>query len=89
MTRLDREPRVVRLAEELGLEWSNQPVSKIVDHCLEQIASWLSDGSAARTVRDIEARVCQRLGLTFRDVHSDDELVAISALFARNADRKI
>ena len=74
MSRLDQEPEVIQLAADLGLDWQNNPVSEILQHCLRKIRAWLPDAPPPGTVQVIQDIVCRRLGLTFEEVHTDSDL---------------
>lgn len=58
MTRLDKEPRIIQYATDLGLEPSQRPVTQIVDYCLTKIESWLPEVSShsTRTIGAVNLR---------------------------------
>ena len=86
MTKLDREPKIIQYAADLGLEWSQQPVTQIVEFCLAKIAAWMSSYPSAKSVGEIENVICQNLGLRFREVHSDEDLNKVITEYVSGGD---
>jgi hypothetical protein len=78
MNRLDHEPEVIEVAEDLGLRLDDFPVEKIIQHCLDQVASWLGPNLGSMSIEDVEAEVCRRLELRIVEIYSDDDLAALS-----------
>ena len=74
MSKLDQEPAVIQLAADLGLEWGKNPVKQIVSHCLAKVKSWLCEAPPPASVLEIQDIVCRQLGLTFEEIHVDDDL---------------
>lgn len=74
MSRLDQEPKVVQLANDLGLGLDKNPVERIVAFCLAKVESWLPASPTLNSVQEIQDIVCRRLGLTFEEVHEDNDL---------------
>jgi len=79
MSRLDHEPEVVALARELGLR--GNPVEAVVRFCEEKIGCWAADSGGVENVTALERVVANRLGVTFEDVCSDDDLTRITAKY--------
>lgn len=77
MSRLDMEPEIIQLAHELDLNYSKEPVKRIIEFCLAQIEAWLPRTHRVCTIAELEALVCQKLQLVFEEFWSDDELETI------------
>ncbi len=73
---LKRRPQVHRLAKDLGLPLSGDPVAAICTYCRTRLLS-LAREMSCRTPSDLLAAAQDRLGTFFRDVHSDDELIGL------------
>lgn len=86
MTRLDKAPQIIQYATDLGLEPSRRPVMQIVDYCLTKIESWLPEVSSHTSVGDIEREMCRELGLTFREIHNDDDLKQVIQEYVNKGD---
>lgn len=86
MSRLDQEPEVIQLAADLGLEWGNNPVKQIVGHCLEKVESWLPEAPPPTSVKEIQDIVCRRLGLTFEEIHGDEDLDKVIQKYVSKGD---
>jgi hypothetical protein len=76
MTRLDREPAIQELAADLGCPVSKTPVQDILTHCRRKVHDWTANGDAPAGIQELQRVVCDRLGLTFEEIHSDEELDA-------------
>jgi len=72
MTRLNLEPDVIGLAQELGL--GGDPVEAIVAFCHEKIDKWVERAGGVATVADLEMVVTTQLQLVFEEVFSDEDL---------------
>lgn len=79
MSRLDQEPDVVALARELGL--CGDPVEAVVRFCEEKIGCWAADSGSVASVAALEQIVASRLGVTFEDLCSDEDLTRITAKY--------
>jgi hypothetical protein len=77
MKALDRDPKVIQLASELGLNWRDGPVEEIILHCTRRIAAWLKPFKSAVTIETIQRIICSKLGLVFEEFRSWSELEAI------------
>lgn len=77
MSKLSQAPEVVRMAEELGLDWQKDAVAEIIGYCHRRILGWLKEAPAA-TLSELEDLVCGRLHLVFEEAWSDDDLSRIS-----------
>lgn len=74
MARLDRDPKILALAADLGLDPRRNPVAEIVGYCSRRVESWLPRDAPPGTVGELEAIVCGRLGLVFEEIHEDADL---------------
>jgi hypothetical protein len=77
MRSLDRDPQVIQLASELGLDWKDHPFEKIVAYCVKKIALWIKPFESAVTIDAIQRIVCSKLGLVFEEFRSAAELEEI------------
>jgi hypothetical protein len=77
MKSLDRDPQVIQLASELGLDWKDHPFDNIVRYCAKKIATWIKPFESAITIDTIQRIVCSKLGLVFEEFRSSTELEQI------------
>ena len=84
MSRLDQEPEVIALAEELGLRGS--PVEAVVRFCEEKVGCWATDFGAVENVAALEQLVADHLQLVFEEVYSDDDLERTIAKYVAQGD---
>lgn len=77
MKSLDRDPKVIQLASELGLNWRDSPVEEIISHCTKKIATWIKPFESANTIDTVQRIVCSKLGLVFEEFRTWAELESI------------
>jgi hypothetical protein len=77
MRSLDRDPQVIQLASELGLDWKDHPFEKIVAYCVKKIAVWIKPFESAVTIDAVQRIVCSKLGLVFEEFRSAAQLEQI------------
>ena len=81
-TKLQKNPTIYTLATDLGLKITTDPVSAIKDHCHRQIKRFIKEFSHCTTLSGLLDLAAQKLGTTFREVHSDDDLVQLTKEYA-------
>ena len=86
MSKLDQQRDVVQMALELGLDWRNQPVQAIVDHCIQTCRRWIKDHGSIKSIADLERLVCEKLQLQFEEVRTDAELQDVIRKYVRLGD---
>lgn len=79
MNRLDHELDVIEVAADLGLPLDDFPVEKIVQHCVDRVASWIGPDFGSMSIGHVEREVCRRLELRIVEIYSDEDLAALSA----------
>ena len=77
MNPLNRERKVLVMAQQLGLEWQNNPVQQIIGLCNAKIQAWLSEHSDIQTISDLERLVCTKLKLVIEEIWSDSDLARV------------
>jgi len=77
-TKLQNNPTIHTLATDLGLRITTDPVSAIKDHCHRQIKRFLKEFSHCTSLGGLLELAAQRLGTTFREIHSDEDLVQLT-----------
>ncbi len=82
MTRLDQEPRVLELAEELGV-CGTTPVDGILDYCRRRIDGWVSEAGGITDIEALESLVTQRLQMVFEEIRADDDFDRLTEVYAR------
>jgi hypothetical protein len=81
-TKLHKNPTIYTLATDLGLKIGTDPVSAIKDHCHRQIKRFLKEFSHCTTLSGLLELAAQRLGTTFREIYSDDDLAQLTKEYA-------
>jgi hypothetical protein len=80
--KLQNNPTIRTLAHDLGVRISTDPVTAIKGHCHQQVKQFLKEFKDCTTLTGLLALAAQKLGTTFRDVHSDADLQALVKEFA-------
>jgi hypothetical protein len=80
--KLQNNPTIRTLAHDLGVRISTDPVTAIKGHCHQQVKQFLKEFKDCTTLTGLLALAAQKLGTTFRDVHSDADLRALVKEFA-------
>ncbi len=81
-TNLHKNPTIHTLATDLGLKITTNPVDAIKDHCHKQIKRFLKEFSHCSTLSDLLALAAQKLGTTFREIHTDSDLAQLTSDYA-------
>jgi hypothetical protein len=81
-TKLQNNPTIYTLATDLGLKVATDPVAAIKDHCHRQIKRFLKEFSHCTTLNGLLEIAAQKLGTTFREIHSDADLVQLTKEYA-------
>ena len=77
-TNLHKNPTIHTLATDLGLRITTDPVAAIKDHCHRQIKRFLKEFSHCTTLTGLLELAAQKLGTSFREIHTDADLVQIT-----------
>ena len=72
--KLQNNPTIRTLAHDLGARISTDPVTAIKGHCHRQIKQYLKEFGICTTLTGLLALAAQKLGTTFREIHSDTDL---------------
>ena len=81
MTRLDDEPEVVGLSEQLGVRAAGGPVAAIVAFCNEKVDRWITEEDGVSDIASIEALVARRLQLVVEEIWSDADFEKLKAKY--------
>jgi hypothetical protein len=81
MSRLDREPAVLRMASELGVP-TDDPVSAILRFCRQRIDRVCREcGRTVTNLAELQGAVCKHLCLVFEDIRTDKDLERVVAKY--------
>jgi hypothetical protein len=80
--KLQNNPTIRTLARDLGARVSSDPVTAIKGHCHRQIKQFLKEFGDCATLTGLLALAAQKLGTTFREIHSDADLRNLIQEFA-------
>lgn len=86
MTQLNNEPKIIRMASELGLSENPDPTGNIVKFCVTKIQRWLAEAPPVTSIAQLEQLVCDRLQLRFEEFRSQAELTEIIERYTRLGD---
>ena len=80
--KLHNNPTIRTLAHDLGARISTDPVTAIKGHCHRQIKQFVREFGDCTTLTGLLALAAQKLGTTFREIHSDTDLRNLIQEFA-------
>lgn len=81
-TKLHKNPTIYTLATDLGLKITTDPVAAIKDLCHRQIKRFLKDFPHCTTLSGLLDLAAQKLGTTFREIHTDADLIQLTKEYA-------
>ena len=84
--RLRDSDKIWKLAKDLGIKPSNNPVSDILEYCEKRITKFLK-GAKCITLHELLNWVAGRLGTSFEEIHSDEDLREIKAKHIRAGEK--
>lgn len=84
---LSQSPKIWKLAKDLGIKVSANPVSDILGFCEKKVKKFLKKYSDCVTLYDFLDWVAGRLGTSFEDVHSDDDLNQIKSKYVQMGEK--
>ncbi len=79
--------QIFKLAKDLQLRASNDPVAAIFNHCDRQIKSFLSDLEEYTSLTDMLDWVAANVGTIFKIVYSDADLRAVLEEFVKKGEK--
>jgi len=79
--KLKDRPEIRKLAKELGLGTPRDPLEAVRDYCRQKVDQFIKDFGDVRDLNQLLDIVSSRLGVRFEEVHSDDELRALSSRY--------
>src|SRR5207248_2620126 len=83
MRRLDDDPEVNALAQDLGLGSPAEPVEAVVRLCLSRVDGWVLEAGDVADISDLETLVTRKLQMVFEEVWSDEDFDRITEKYAR------
>jgi hypothetical protein len=86
-TRLNQSTKIWRLAKDLGIRSSNNPVSDILNFCEKRIKKFLKEAIDCPSLSDFLCWVAGKLDTSFEEIHSDDDLAAIKAKYLKQGEK--
>jgi len=85
--KLKQSPKIYKLATDLGIKPSDNPVSDILGFCEKKVKRYLKDFSDCETLYEFLDWVAARLGTSFEEVHSDDDLNQIKLKYVQMGEK--
>lgn len=83
--KLKSDPRLLRLASDLGLRHGGDPIGGILRHCYKQIREYLHEYPCA-TLTELLQLAAVKLDVVFKEIHSDEDLVALRNDYCRRGE---
>ena len=83
MSRLVQEPKVIDLADKLGLGGRADPVVAILDSCLRRIDRWVAEAGGIRCIGRLEELVTRKLQMVFEEIRVDEDFYRIKEIYAK------
>lgn len=89
MTRLDTNPRVMKLARDLGLPWRKEPMNQIRNHALGVVAECLERFPATSTLVGLRSALAEQLSVCLEVVWEDADIERVARDYGlSNAERR-
>lgn len=82
---LKSDPRLLRLAADLGLRRGGDPIGAILRHCQKQVREFLREHPCA-TLGELLELAAVKLDVVFREIRSDEELIALRNDYCRRGE---
>lgn len=78
--------RIWKLAKDLGIKPTSNPVSDILLYCEKRVTNFLK-GANCKTLQELLNWIGSQLGTSFEEIHSDDDLREIKAKYIRTGEK--
>ena len=75
------------MADDLGVGASSDPVRAILEQCQQRILGFLGDYPDCPTLTELLSLAANKLGATFEEVHSDEQLNAVRERYLHKGER--
>jgi hypothetical protein len=85
MRTLSLEPKVISLANTLGIEGTD-PVAAIRDYCAQRVSSFIRAIGSVTDIGELEKVVCEKLNLRVHEIWSDSELEQITQSYVADGE---
>lgn len=86
-TRLNNSIKIWKLARDLGIKTSDDPVSDILNFCEKQIKKLLKEATDCPSLSDFLRWVAGKLETSFEEIHSDSDLLKIKAKYLKQGEK--
>ena len=84
---LRRSYKILALADDLGIKASRDPVRAILNYCEKRTHRFLHDFPDCRTLTDLLEVAAAKLGTSFVEIRSDDDLEEVRMRYLRKGER--
>lgn len=81
--KLRQSHKIWKLARDLGINPSDNPVLDILHFCEKKVKHFLKDNPECNTLSDLLDWIAGRLGTSFEEIHSDDDLKRIKSKYIK------
>ena len=85
--RLKDSPKIWKLAKDLCIRNSSDPISAIIQHCEKKVRSFLKEYPECKTLTDLLDWVAARSRTSFELIHMDKDLEDIRKQFQQKEKR--
>jgi hypothetical protein len=85
--RLKKSPKIWKLAKDLGIRSTEDPVSDILHYCERKIKTFLKDFPDCNTLSSLLDWVAGKVRTTFEEVRTDDDLIQIKQKYLKRGER--
>ena len=86
--KLKKSPKIWKLAKDLGIRLTDDPVTDILHYCDRKIKNYLKEFPNCSTLSSLLEWIAGKAGTTFEEVHTDDDLQQIQSKYL-NKNEKI
>ncbi len=84
---LKKSVKVQKLARDLGMKNTDDPVSAIVNFCRQKVKKYLADFSECDRLHDLLLFLAQKLGTYFEEIRSDEDLENIKSTYLQRGEK--
>jgi hypothetical protein len=85
--RLRQSTKIWKLAEDLGIKTSNDPVSDILNLCEKRIRKLLKGATDCHSLSDFLSWIAGKLGTSFEEIYSDNDLMQIKEKYLKQGEK--
>ncbi|PKN52862.1 MAG: hypothetical protein CVU55_06475 [Deltaproteobacteria bacterium HGW-Deltaproteobacteria-13] len=86
-TRLRQSTKIWKLAKDLGIKTSNDPVSDILNFCEKRIKNLLKEATDCHSLSDFLSWIAGKLGTSFEEIYSDNDLMQVKEKYLKQGEK--